>query len=385
MSAIRSIHIFCRVVDNFGDIGVSWRLARQLASEYRRETVLWVDDLASFQKICGRIDPVLDAQTVEQVQVRRWGKNGGSISPAQIPDLVIEAFGCELPAAYIAAMAARSRPPAWINLEYLSAEPWVESCHAMPSPHPKLPLTKYFFFPGFASHTGGLLFERDLFERRDAFQRDANAVSTFFSQLGVEPVAGACSLSLFCYPSAPVAALFDALQSASAPVHCLVPQGIAVDAASTFLGMPAIAGAKACRGALSVQIIPFLEQPDYDKLLWSCDLNFVRGEDSMVRAQWAARPFVWQIYPQAEEAHHIKLNAFLDRYTSEMPEPLATAVRSLWHAWNGVTPGYAEELPWQSLQPVLPQLAGWTENWAQSLRQLGDLASNLIEFAEKIG
>jgi len=382
MSAIRSIHIFCRVVDNFGDIGVSWRLARQLAGEYGRETVLWVDDLESFQKICRRIDASLDMQTMEKVEVRRWRKDEAVLLPEQIPDLVIEAFGCELPDAYVAAMAARSRPPAWINLEYLSAEPWVEGCHALPSPHLKLPLTKYFFFPGFTSGTGGLLLERDLLARRDAFLRDVLTANTFLAQLDVKPIADACRISLFCYPCAPVAALFDALQSAPAPVQCLVPQGVALEAVSAFLGKPAVTGASVRRGNLSVQVIPFLEQPDYDKLLWSCDLNFVRGEDSMVRAQWAARPFLWQIYPQQQQAHHDKLDAFLERYTKPMPAPLASILKKAWHAWNGMI---RDELPWESLQSALPALAEQAAGWQQSLRGNSRLAANLIEFAEKIG
>lgn len=382
MNAIRSIHIFCRVVDNFGDIGVSWRLARQLAGECGRDIVLWVDDLASFQKLCRRIDPTLDTQAAEGVLVKRWSKNAGAFPPEQIPDLVIEAFGCELPAVYVAAMAERSRPPVWINLEHLSAESWVEGCHALPSPHPRLPLTKYFFFPGFTAGTGGLPLERDLFSRRDAFLRDAHAANAFLAQLDVKPIADACRISLFCYPSAPVAALFNALQGDSAPVQCLVPQGVAAEAVGAFLGKPAEAGAEVRRGSLSVQVIPFLEQPDYDKLLWSCDLNFVRGEDSMVRAQWAARPFLWQIYPQQQQAHHEKLDAFLDRYTEPLPAPLASVLKAAWHAWNGMS---GAALPWTSLRPALPALAEQAADWAHSLGRNGGLAANLIEFAEKFG
>jgi uncharacterized repeat protein (TIGR03837 family) len=63
-----------------------------------------------------------------------------------------------------------------------------------------------------------------------------------------------------------------------------------------------------------LHVIPFIAQDDHDKLLWSCDINFVRGEDSSVRAQWAARPFVWHLYPQSEQAHLAKLRAFTDRY-----------------------------------------------------------------------
>ncbi len=100
-------------------------------------------------------------------------------------------------------------------------------------------------------------------------------------------------------------------------------------------------GASFTRGALTLHAIPFLAQDDYDRLLWACDVSFVRGEDSFVRAQWAARPFVWHIYPQAENAHRRKLDAFLDLYAASLDGAPAAGVRGLWHAWNGV-PGAPE-------------------------------------------
>src|SRR5512141_858540 len=171
----KSCDIFCAVVDNYGDIGVCWRLARQLANEHGIEVRLWVDELRSFGKLCPEVDAGLDQQRCRGVEVRQWSKDFPPVAPA---DLVIEAFACKLPQAYVEAMAAREPKPVWINLEYLSAEDWVEGCHKLPSPHPRLPLTKYFFFPGFTEKTGGLLIERDLLARRDAFQTDTVAQET---------------------------------------------------------------------------------------------------------------------------------------------------------------------------------------------------------------
>lgn len=137
--------IFCAVVDNFGDIGVCWRLARQLVAEHGYAIRLWVDDLASFARICPQIDPTAPVQSVAGVEVQRWDRTfAGGVTPA---DVVVEAFACALPECYVAAMAACPARPVWINLEYLSAEPWVDGCHAMASPHPRLPLVKHFFFP----------------------------------------------------------------------------------------------------------------------------------------------------------------------------------------------------------------------------------------------
>lgn len=56
--------IFCSVVDNYGDIGVTWRLARQLAAEHDLDVRLWVDDLAAFVRVC----PSADVQLAEQLQ-----------------------------------------------------------------------------------------------------------------------------------------------------------------------------------------------------------------------------------------------------------------------------------------------------------------------------
>jgi uncharacterized repeat protein (TIGR03837 family) len=152
----RTWDIFCSVVDNYGDIGVCWRLARQLSTELGQSVRLWVDDLASFHRICSRVDSALEIQRVGAVEVRHWVSPMPSVSPA---DIVIEGFGVRLPDEYIAAMAARRPRPVWINLEHLSAEPWVDGCHGLPSPHPGLPLVKHFFFPGFTAATGGLLID----------------------------------------------------------------------------------------------------------------------------------------------------------------------------------------------------------------------------------
>ena len=143
--------IFCRIVDNYGDIGVCWRLAKQLAAEHDKHIRLWIDDLQIAQKLIPTLNPALGAQTIQGVELCRWqdAENTNNIG-----DVVIEAFACELPPAYLQKMAARQ--PVWINLEYLSAEPWVTNFNARASRHHNLPLSKQFFIPGFEPGTGGL-------------------------------------------------------------------------------------------------------------------------------------------------------------------------------------------------------------------------------------
>lgn len=345
--------IFCVVIDNYGDAAVCWRLARQLALEHGWRVRLWIDDPSPLYKLAP------DFQN-GPVKVAFW--SDATDDPA---DVVIEAFGCELPVTYVAAMAKRPKPPVWLNLEYLSAEPWVAACHGMASPHPSLPLVKYFFFPGFEPGTGGLLRERDYEARRETFD-----VNEFRSEFGVPPrLSDELTISLFSYPNAALPRLLDAWASARQPVRLLIPGG--TDAAFT-------------RGNLSCHPLPFLTQLRYDELLWTCDLNFVRGEDSFVRAQWVAKPFVWHIYPQADQAHLVKLGAFLDlAFMPQEADPVAGAtdiadVMAFWRAWNG-----DGELDWTAFSAALPALQEHAKRWKSHLLETPDLASGLVRFCHQ--
>ncbi len=351
-----SCDLFCAVVDNLGDAGVCWRLARQLAAEHGWAMRLWIDDPAPLALLRPGIAPGLAQQTVDGVDIRRWTQDFPDIAPAQI---VIEAFGCEPPAGYVAAMAALPRAPVWLNLEYLSAEDWVAGCHGLPSPHPTLPLTKYFFFPGFTAGTGGLIRERDF------------AVSpqpTFSDTL---------SISLFCYDNPALPGLLDAWAQDSERIDCRVADGLPRRQVEHWLGNAFPVGAEKQRGSLRLTAPPFVPQTEYDRVLGACDLNFVRGEDSFVRAQWAERPFVWQPYPQAEDAHHAKLDAFLQRYVADLAAASAAAVASFWQAWNGRGDVAAS---WPAFRTALPALAAHAPGWSARLREIGDLAENIAEF-----
>ena len=377
--------IFCKVVDNYGDIGICWRLARQLQHEHGIAVTLWVDDLQSFQRIEPAVACDAETQTFGGVTIRYWRDQEGVFSATDIADIVIEFFACDIPPGYIAAMAQCNPRPVWLNLEGLSAEEWVEGCHALPSPHPRLPLTKYFFFPGFTGKTGGLLHESSLEEQRRQFQLDPDAMTSFLARLGVTPAeAASFRVSLFCYPNAPVPALLDAWRRSDAALTCLVPEGVAVEAIEAFLAGDAKPGAVQTRGALTVRVLPFVSQQEYDRLLWACDLNFVRGEDSFVRAQWAGKPFIWHIYPQDENLHHKKLRAFLQRYSAG-----TGSLNKFSLLWNGAMPDDMHEqtnwpILWRQLRADLPEIAFRTVDWQRQILANGDLASNLLEFAGAI-
>ncbi len=400
--------IFCKVVDNYGDIGVCWRLARQLVHEHGVEVRLWVDDLASLKRLAPEVDVGLARQFWRHVEVRHWtadafvtpphiapmpgeapGAPGehrridGEIPGVLAADLVIEAFACELPERYVQTMAQQAHKPVWVNLEYLSAEDWVEGCHKLPSPLPSLPLMKYFFFPGFTPKTGGLLIERDLLKRRAAFQSNPHAIAAYWQVLGIpEPEADELRVSLFGYENPALPELLRAWEEGGQTVTCLVPEGRSLpQVAAHFGASQGRAGDAWQRGNLRVHVLPFVEQDRYDLLLWACDVNFVRGEDSFVRAQWAGRPFVWHIYPQHDGVHMQKLHAFLKKYCRGLQPEAADAARGLWDAWNeGKNPTQA----WNDFRAHQSMFRQHAQSWAVGLSG-NNLALNLLDFFREIG
>lgn len=369
--------IFCTSIDNFGDVGFSWRLARQLVNEHGLEVRLWVDDLAIFSQIESAIDVDEDLQWLQGVEICSWRKSFAEIEPA---DVVIETFACTLPDNYILAMADLPQQPVWINLEYLSAENWTLDCHCLPSFHPHLPLKKYFFFPGFVEGTGGLLLEKNLLPARVAFNNTSQ--DKFWQELGLQSRReGELCISLFCYDDAPIEELLSAWVISDVPIRVLVPQHSVNNAIGIFFGVDLpTAGQVLQSGKLQVCIIPFLAQDNYDQLLWACDINFVRGEDSFVRAQWAERVFIWNIYPQAEHSHRLKLEAYLNLYTERMPPEMSAAVFSLWNAWNGNGQMISA---WSIFAAQMSALTEYGNNWIRQLLPIGDLASNLVKFSRK--
>lgn len=369
--------IFCRVVDNYGDAGVCWRLARQLAAEHHAVVQLWIDDLQSLRSLDPAI-ALVERQTIQGIEVARWDDAG---APAARADIVIEAFGCGLPDDYVSAMAQAARKPVWIVLEYLSAEAWVASHHGLPSPHPRFPLERYYFFPGFVEGTGGLLREADLFARRDTF--DAARRDAFWRAAGHEPPPGhATTVSVFAYENAPLPALLSCWERGGSLTIAAIPEGRALSMAHRYFGVDVTPPERVLRrGALEVRALPFLPQARYDELLWSCQCNFVRGEDSFVRAQWAAAPFVWQIYPQQDGAHRRKLVAFLALYGKDIPVAAREAVAALMRVWNQIeTPRVTPASAWQAYVAALDEVARHAVQWAERTAAVGELAAQLARF-----
>lgn len=390
MYPIKSADIFCEVIDNFGDAGVCWRLARSLVWS-GLSVRLWINDLQRLQRLRPRLNVSLREQVLDGFRVMRWDEafaaantssNEAIDAAPYVPaDLVIEAFACRMPYPMLEALASANPRPAWVNLEYLSAESWAKANHALPSPHPRLPLTQHFYFPGFEAGTGGLIREEGLDEARAAF--DAQARLEFLSRLGVN-AEGCLLVSLFCYSQAPVRALLAAMQSGPR-VCCLIPEGVAVEAVQQLTGGRAEPGTQITLGQLTLKVIPFLDPDDYDRLLWSCDLNFVRGEDSLVRAHWSRQPFVWQLYPQEDRAHLVKMDAFLDVFLRGFDgeaKRCVTAATSFWRVWN--QDESAAALDWPALCEALPHMLPQVRCWASAVSNAGELTQRIVEFAGKI-
>ena len=425
--------IFCKIVDNFGDIGVCWRLARQLHNEHGLQIRLWIDDLEAAQKIIPSLNVDEISQVCDEITILKWpiSNKTGETDFSQAADVVIEAFACELPPAYLVAMAQNKFngfESKWVNLEYLSAEKWVDDFHGKPSPqnflnsnllNTNISLTRYFYFPGFTEATGGLIREDGIATQLQAHTnprpqagegarqrgRGASHVNLEIAPLSnlspasgrevvsangleasnsvrPEPVEGqvAIKISLFCYPNAPIKDLFTALQANIHKVSVYVPASSILPQIADFFGAETIAvGDYFTRENLHVHILPFLSQADYDVLLSDCDLNFVRGEDSWVRAIWAGKPFIWQPYLQEESTHIKKLDAFLDLFYADFYAK--HAICEAHHAWVAGT--MTPEI-WQHYLVNLADIKNHTQLQSSQLVKQQDLATKLVIFCNNL-
>ena len=350
--------VYCRVIDNHGDLGVCWRLARHLAARGHRLR-LFVDDASALTWMAPRGAPRID--------IVDWARAASGATDTDPADVVIEAFGCDLPVPVVEAMRGRERPPVWINLEYLSAEPYVERSHGLPSPQSGAGegLIKWFFFPGFTDRTAGLLRAPD--EPGIAADAHAPQVARLLHRLDHERV-----VTVFTYGDARLEPLLEALDTS--------PTLIAAAQGPSQARLKALFDGDGHRGRhLRLRPLPWLEQPAFDALLDAGDLNVVRGEDSLVRALWTGRPFLWNLYPQGDGARAAKLEAFLDRMLAGAPPDLARVLRSTFRSLNGLGPGCGVPID----EALLLRWRAAIGPWLQSLRTQPSLAASLEAFVAR--
>jgi uncharacterized repeat protein (TIGR03837 family) len=409
--------IFCKIVDNFGDIGVCWRLAKQLKHEHGIHVRLWIDDLNIARQLIPSLDSSQRTQLIDHITIAVWDADTAFNQSAEV---AIEAFGCELPESYLQLMQPDT---IWINLEYLSAESWVEGFHAKNSKRGNL--TRHFFFPGFTKATGGLLREHDIVKNNQKIASDEQLQSDFFRQLNLTPEASSSALlfrhkiniktvraerveaqesvhistgsmrtdswinnaesikiSLFSYPHAPISELLSAMADSTQKINCYVPATSILPKIADFFGKETVAaGEHLHRNNLNLHVLPFLSQADYDRLLASCDINFVRGEDSWIRAIWAGKPFIWQPYWQTEDTHLTKLSAFLDVFYSGCEDTAQQAAFAMHKAW---TSPQVTASTWQDYLGNIGTLKTFTAQQSSTLASQPDLATNLVIYIEKL-
>ena len=373
--------IFCSVIDNYGDAGVAWRLARQLRDDFGKDVILWIDDPGTLAAFAPEVRADAEIQRLGRLILRRWHRPQPDAHDREALahiDVAIEAFGCGLGEPWLEALASRHLPPCWIHLEHLTPESWAEEVHGLSSPHPRLPLTARFFVPGFTRRTGGLLRERTLLEQRDRFQGDPKQIARFLDRIGQAETVETRRITLFCYADAELGAFLTWLAGDPRATAVFVPPG-QPHRALARIGLELNHQALRLYEAPHVRFvpIPMLPQDDFDRLLWSCDFNWVRGEDSFVRAQWSGRPFLWHPYRQERNAHLLKLDAFLDHYLADAPETLGDAISRLFRRSNR---GKETPQDWDGLWQQGDLWQAHCYRWCQRLALQEDLCTRLLDF-----
>ncbi len=376
-------YIFCRVIDNLGDAGVCLRLARELAG--RGQLIeLWIDRPG----ILDWMEPSLHPH----IKVFDWPNEGamtehtnddqGGVSTTGYGlndsiDVIVEAFGCEIPESFKKILSKQAeqgtQKTQWINLEYLSAESYAEQNHGLLSPvlsGPGVGAKKWFFYPGFTERTGGLILEQSVHQKIIQSQPSPPpSLSRRKTRLRV---------GLFCYAHAPLKSLLDTIKHqdwADNGITLNIPQGEAqrivnqsIDEFASHDGLSHV----------DIDVCNFdrLTQNEFDEMLWSNDLNFVRGEDSLVRAIWVGKPWIWQIYKQSDGAHETKLNALLDLLNCPH------FVKEIHWSWNQCS---GDTFTLASMRDVekWSQWSAWCLQIRSKLTEQADLVTQLMAFVDE--
>jgi hypothetical protein len=316
--AIHRISIFCRIVDYFGDAGFCWRLAVALKQLGASHVTVVIDRLNILDELRGTQREQGVTVLPWNVTHERWEKQG--VPAHEQCELLIEAFACNPPQAYLRSLPTNAQ---WITLDYLATEAWADTAHAKPSPAPNTnhpaAKTRHWWIPGFSKSTGGLLHG----SWRHIAPKERTAWRAELARIIGKPVGNDTFLILgFGYDDAPWGELELLIRKQSAPGHRFaLPAGFNNYAIWRPTGI-------------------HYSQQEFDEILQACDLNFVRGEDSFVRAHWAAAgpwkvPFVWQPYRQENKAHGHKLAGWLNQVVCH---PKLENLQNLHWAFNGLRP-----------------------------------------------
>lgn len=401
--------ILCKVVDNFGDIGFVYRLAKNLVQlNPQREIRIAVDNLAAFNKIESRVDPALAEQVLEvacadslqdqegadkagnegkpktagrlkifdatnaAVCAREWTKK-----PARV---ILECFQCGRPDWLEALLFDGVTRALIINIDYLTAEDYAEEFHRLKSGTRSPLVRKVNFMPGFTEKTGGLILDA----AAETASKPKNAPAT---ENGFITKTAGPQILMFSYPK-DFAPIIRAILRWNKAAQINLAQGAGKE---SFLAANENCLQDSCKpktaGGLFVRELPFLSQEEWDKNLYAQDILFVRGEDSLSRACLSGKPFVWQAYLQDDNYQLVKVRALLERMRPHFAPGDFAALENFWLLYNGAessgkpkTAGAAmEEACYGFLERSDKMKAGF-EAFARSLFELGNFAEKLDEF-----
>ena len=401
------IVLLCKVVDNFGDIGVVYRLARALSELLDPPDLrLVVDDLEAFRSLEPLVDAGLDYQSVRGWEVFRWRETEAAEKAfrAKPPSVVIECFACGRPDWLEALLfdaplfddpQISARDCLLVDLEYLTAEAYAEDFHRMPSLTRSATVHKAMFLPGFTAKTGGLILDKSFMSSR------ARATSLEGRlELRRELLSGALAASARALPPDAAERFWTCVFTYERDYSSIVADLAAFAEGRTMGGRPCVAPrpilvlaaagkSQACFSSaweragrpFPLLELPFLPQESWDRFLLASDFSIVRGEDSWSRGALAGRPFLWQAYPQDERYQMVKVEAFLERlrphFDASAFAPLAAAYRAL-NDRDRDTPATAGD---ESVLPLLEassSLADGFRDFADSIISLGNLAERLV-------
>ncbi|MDO4938060.1 MAG: elongation factor P maturation arginine rhamnosyltransferase EarP [Sutterellaceae bacterium] len=365
--------MFCRVIDNFGDAGIAWRLAQSLTRENGWQVRLIIDDRKTLAAMVPEVKIDTEPQTVQSVAIDAW-ENALVGAPA---DVVIELFSCFLPEDYEAAInAARNaetpKNPVVLALDYLTAERYAEESNGLQSPHPRYGYPKTFLFPGFSEKTCGVIYEAVLADKVRSF-KESKRKTEVLKSFGAD-ANHPFTLFFFTYPQPVIEELAKALVDDKRPIQMLCAPGAATEKLISKL--------ETLKDSDHIRVVrmPMVPQAEFDEVLMSCDAALVRGEDSTMRAQLLGVPLIWMLYPQEEDTHLVKLAAFSKIYTEALPCEAREAWASVSEWINGKPDAQSA---WSAWRDAFEGMVKGAKMWQETLLSRTSLTVRLTQIVAK--
>lgn len=309
---LKTLDIFCEIIDNYGDIGVVYRTAKELQKIFPKSKIrAFLNKLDEFKKINSQVLdlPSQNIDGIEYITFDYLRDNANELLTAQV---IIEAFGCQIPKEYME--IAYDNSELLINLEYLSAEDWIEDFHLQSSPLGRGKLKKVFFMPGFTEKSGGVIADSNYLERIQRVLENKEFYEKKYLS-DIEDRENKIVGTLFSYEKN-FTPLLEDLKKLDKDVVILAMGEKTQDSLRKILKNFSIEDFRNSLkyGKIEIKFLNFLNQEEYEELINIVDFNFVRGEDSFIRAVLTGKPYMWHIYCQEEYAHMDKIEGFLDKY-----------------------------------------------------------------------